>query len=323
MLWCLTMLMRAPILIRHPHGIATIDAEYIRSGLVASHVVVHRGRAAFIDTGANSAVPHLLGALETLGVPREAVDYVFLTHAHLDHAGGAGALMRELPAARAVLHPRAAPHLVDPAKLVAGTRAVYGDEFYQRIYGELVPLDPGRIIVTEDGQRLDLAGRTFRFLHTPGHALHHHVVVDEEGRSVFAGDTFGISYRELDTEKGEFIFPTTTPTQFDPDQLASSIDRIVAQHPEAVYLTHYGPVHSIARLAEDLKREIREYVTLVQRHADAPDRYTAISAAIRALWLARLREHGCTLPEPEIDAVVAADLDLNAQGLIAWLDRRK
>lgn len=317
------MLMRAPILIRHPHGVATIDADYIRPGLVASHLVVHRGRAAFIDTGANSAVPHLLGALEALGLPREAVDYLFLTHAHLDHAGGAGALMRELPAARAVLHPRAAPHLIDPAKLVAGTLAVYGEEFYRRIYGELVPLDPARVIVTEDGQRMDLAGRAFRFLHTPGHALHHHVIVDEEARCVFAGDTFGISYRELDTEKGEFIFPTTTPTQFDPDQLCGSIDRIVAQHPSAIYLTHYGPVRSIARLAADLKREIREYVALARRHAAAADRYAAISAELHALWLARLREHGCTLSEPEIDALLAADLDLNAQGLIAWLDRRK
>lgn len=317
------MLMRAPILTRHPHGVATIDADYIRPGLVASHLVVHRGRAAFIDVGANSAVPQLLAALESLGVPREAVDYVFLTHAHLDHAGGAGALMRELPAARAVLHPRAAPHLIDPAKLVAGTLAVYGEEFYQRVYGELVPLDPGRIILTADGQRLELAGRAFRFLHTPGHALHHHVIVDEEGRSVFAGDTFGISYRELDTGQGEFIFPTTTPTQFDPDQLGASIDRIVAQRPEAVYLTHYGPVHSIGRLAEDLKQELRAYIAFAQRLAGAADPHAAISAEIRARWLARLRAHGCTLPEQELDAVLAADLDLNAQGLIAWLDRRK
>ena len=101
----------------------------------------------------------------------------------LDHAGGAGQLMQALPNARAVLHPRGAPHLIDPAKLIAGTRAVYGDELYSRLYGEILPIEPARILIAQDGQRFGLPGREFECVHTPGHALHHQAIVDREIRS--------------------------------------------------------------------------------------------------------------------------------------------
>ncbi|MBK7251710.1 MAG: MBL fold metallo-hydrolase [Gammaproteobacteria bacterium] len=315
--------MSAPLLTSHPHGITTVDSGYRKPGLVASHLIVHGGRAAFVDVGANSAVTHLLGALARLGVAREAVDYVILTHAHLDHAGGAGALMHELPAARAVLHPRAAPHLIEPEKLIAGTRAVYGAEAYQRMYGEIQPIPAERVRVTADGQHLDLAGRALEFLHTPGHALHHQVIADEQSASVFAGDTFGVSYRELDTDQGAFIVPTTTPTQFDPVQLLASIDRILARRPQSVYLTHYGRVGEVERLGAMLKAQVHELAAMARRHAAAADRYAAIHAEMRALWLRRLREHGCTLDEHGIDALLGMDADLNTQGLIVWLDRER
>ena len=105
----------------HPDGITAVDTEYVRAGLAASHIIAHEGRAAFVDTGTTHSVPQLLSALEELGLARDAVDYVILTHVHLDHAGGAGQLMRALPQARAVIHPRGAPHMIDPAKLIAGS----------------------------------------------------------------------------------------------------------------------------------------------------------------------------------------------------------
>lgn len=308
-------------LTRHPDGIAAVDTEYLRPGLAAAHIVVHRGRAAFVDTGANSAVPRLLEALQALGVARDAVDYVFLTHAHLDHAGGAGLLLRELPVARAVLHPRAAPHLIDPSKLIAGTIAVYGEEFYRQVYGEIVPIPAERVVVTEDGGRVELAGRPFEILHTPGHALHHYVMIDLESASAFSGDVFGISYREFDTARGAFIVPTTTPTQFDPEQLLASIDRLLAYRPRAIYLTHYSRVTEIERLADDLRSQIREFAAMARRHAMSAGRFAAIRGEMRVLWLERLRAHGCRLPEREIDGLLGNDLDLNTQGLIAWVER--
>ncbi len=99
----------SPTLLHHPHGITAVDTEYLHPGHAASHIIQDAGHAAFVDVGTNYSVPHLLAALEVLGVAREAVDYVFLTHVHLDHAGGAGLLIQELPNARAVLHPAALP----------------------------------------------------------------------------------------------------------------------------------------------------------------------------------------------------------------------
>src|SRR5215471_20479487 len=136
-----------PTLYRHPHGITAIDTEYLYPGHAAAHLIEDSGHAAFVDVGTNSSVPYLLGALDELGIAREAVDYLLLTHVHLDHAGGAGALMRELPNARAVLHPRGAPHMIDPSRLVAGSRAVYGEERFAQFYGELVPIPRERVLV--------------------------------------------------------------------------------------------------------------------------------------------------------------------------------
>ncbi len=311
-------------LTRHPHGISAVDAEYVRPGLAAAHIIQEGGRAAFVDVGTTHSVPHLLAALETLGVAREAVDYVFLTHVHLDHAGGAGALVQALPNARAVLHPRGAPHLIEPQKLIAGSIAVYGEARYRELYGEIVPLPADRVIVTQDLQRLALNGRVLEFVHTPGHALHHHCIVDLAHASIFTGDTFGISYRELDTERGPFIIPTTTPPQFDPEQLVASIDRLLAYRPEAMYLMHYSRVTDVQRLGELLKAQVRELAGIARRHAGAGERRQPLIAAdMRAMWLRLLAEHGSRLSEAQIDDLLDNDLELNAQGLVAWVDRRK
>jgi len=164
----------------HPlgHGVYLIDTLYVRPGLAASHLIVEDGRAAFVDTGAAPAAPRLLAALEELGVPRDRVEYLFITHVHLDHAGGTGQLMRALPNARAVLHPRGAPHMVDPAKLIAGSIGVYGEARYRELYGEVLPVPADRVIATEDRQRLALGRRTFEFIDAPGHARHHHCPID-------------------------------------------------------------------------------------------------------------------------------------------------
>ena len=310
-----------PTLYRHPHGITAVDAEYLYPGHAAAHIIHDAGRAAFVDVGTNSSVPYLLGALAELGIAREAVDYLLLTHVHLDHAGGAGALMRELPNARAVLHPRGAPHMIDPAKLIAGSQAVYGEVRFRRLYGELLPIAAERVQVVGDGERVRLGGRTLELIHTPGHAQHHYVVVDEAHASIFTGDTFGISYRALDTEQGAFITPSTVPTQFDPEQYIASIDRMLQFRPESMYLMHFSRVTDVPRLAGMLKEQITELARIARAAAGAPDRATLIRADMLALWLALARRHGCLLSDAEIERALAGDLTLNTQGLIAWLGR--
>ena len=310
-----------PRLTRHPDGITAVDAEYVRVGLAAAHIIQEKDRAAFVDTGTNDSVPYLLAALDELGIKRNAVDYVFLTHVHLDHAGGAGSLLQYLPNAKAVVHPRGAPHLIDPGKLVAASKVVYGEAAFKKLYGELVPIPPDHVILAQDGQKFSLAGRELETLHTPGHALHHYVLMDHGHGNVFTGDTFGLSYREMDTDKGAFIVPTTTPSQFDPDQLLASIDRIVSYSPRAAYLMHYSRVTDIPRLAENLKSQIREIVRIAKSHAASPGAGKEIAADMRALWLRLAREHGYAQSEESFDAVLGNDLELNVQGLEVWLQR--
>ena len=310
-----------PTLYQHPHGITAIDAEYLYPGHAAAHLIVDEGRAAFVDVGTNSSVPFLLAALDELGIARAAVDYLLLTHVHLDHAGGAGALLQELPNARAVLHPRGAPHMIDPGKLIAGSQAVYGAERFRRLYGELVPIPAARVRVAADGERVALGGRMLELIHTPGHAQHHYAVVDEAHASIFSGDTFGISYRALDTRNGAFITPSTVPTQFDPEQHIASIDRMLAYRPESIYLMHFSRVTDVPRLGISLKAQIAELARIARAHGRDPDPQAGIRADMLALWRRLARDHGSRLSDRELEQALDGDLTLNTQGLIAWLTR--
>jgi glyoxylase-like metal-dependent hydrolase (beta-lactamase superfamily II) len=263
-------------------------------------------------------VPLILAALDELGVARDAVEFLFLTHVHLDHAGGAGALMQALPGATAVVHPRGAVHMSDPSKLIEATRAVYGDALYAQLYGEILPIARERIAIAQDGQRFEFAGRVFECVHTPGHALHHQAFVDHGATCIFTGDTFGLSYREFDTAAGPWIMPTTTPTQFDPSQLKASIVRLMQFRPRRLYLTHYSEVAQCARLANDMYDAIDVFAQIARTVGFDLRR---LRFEMRAWALTSLRAHGVTLTDDAIDAVLGKDFELNAAGLAAWLKR--
>lgn len=310
-----------PAIVSFDHGIHAIDTRYVRPGLDASHLVVENGRAAFIDTGPSSAVPHLLAALRDLGIAAEQVDWVLLTHIHLDHAGGAGLLMKSLPNARAVIHPRGARHMIDPAKLVAGSIEVYGEENFRKLYGEIHPIVAERVDVAEDGHRVRLADREFELIHTPGHALHHYCIVDRGANAIFSGDNFGISYRVFDTARGAFIYPTTTPVHFDPDAMHTSIDRLLSYRPRAIYLTHFSEVTELERLAGDLHECIDAFVGMSKTHAPAVDRGVRIRTEMFGYLSRRLDEHGYTGDERQRREWLGIDVELNSQGLEVWLDR--
>jgi len=307
--------------IDYGHGIAAIDSGYVRPQLDAIHLVVERARAAIVDTGTNHSVPAVMNALAARGVAPAAVDWVLLTHVHLDHAGGAGALMRALPNAMLTVHPRGARHVADPSKLVAGTVAVYGEEEVRRRYGDILPVEAARILETPDGASIRLAGRELVFHDTPGHARHHVAIRDTRSGHVFAGDVFGMSYRELDDGARQFIFPTSSPTQFDPGPYHRSIDLVAGLAPEAVYLTHYGQVRDVQPKAAILHRLVDAHAALALRLKDAgPERDRLLEAGVRELVREEARRYGGPFDAARVLEVYAMDAALNAQGLAAWLD---
>ncbi len=306
---------------RYDHGIFAIDSHFLRPRLDAIHVIVEAGRAAIVDTATNASVPVVLEALTALGLAAEQVDYVILTHIHLDHAGGAGELMARLPNARLAVHPRGARHMADPTRLIEGTIAVYGEAATSRMYGDILPVPGARIVEAGEGTTLSLGGRELLFLDTPGHARHHVCIVDRGSGHIFAGDTFGMSYRELDCDGRQFVFPTTTPVQFEPALLHRSVERLVSFAPEAIYVTHYGQVRDVPRLAADLHRLIDLHAELAQRLREAgAARPQRLREGVRAIVLAEARRQSWPLGEAELLAVFATDVELNAQGLDAWLE---
>jgi glyoxylase-like metal-dependent hydrolase (beta-lactamase superfamily II) len=190
-----------------------------------------------------------------------------------------------------------------------------------RSYGEVVGVPAERVLNTVDGMRLDFAGRPLEFIDTPGHARHHHCIWDERSRGFFTGDTFGLSYREFDTARGAWVVPTTTPVQFDPAALRASVERMLAYDPQWMYLTHYGPVDDVQRLGALLLDQLDDVVAIGRALAHVPDRHEALKRALFALYVERLRDHGCTLADARIAALLEMDLELNAQGMAIWLDR--
>ena len=304
------------------HGIVAVDTEYARPLQDASHLIVESGRGAFVDTGVSYSVPMLLDALQQQDLEPGDVDYLFLTHIHLDHAGGAGLLMQELPNARCVVHPRGAQHMIDPAKLMAGTVAVYGEEATAKLYGEVIPIDAARIDVADDGETFSLNGRELQAFFTEGHARHHYCLSDAQSQGVFTGDSFGVSYRELDTAAGEFIFPTTTPVHFDPEEAHKSVDRVLSYSPDRLYLTHYSEVRNLERLAQDMHKGIDAFVAIAREHANSEDRTNALQDAIFEYFVTGLTDHGFAGDRDTMWSILQLDVRLNTQGIEVWLDRQ-
>ena len=304
------------------HGIHVIDTGFHRPMFDASFLMVENGRAAFVDTGTNHSVPRLLEALQSLGLAPEAVDFVIVTHVHLDHAGGAGLLMQQLPNATLVVHPHGARHMIDPERLTNGACAVYGEPEVTRSYGRIVPVPAERVLRTEDGFMLGLKGRPLKFLDTPGHARHHHCIWDERSRGFFTGDTFGLSYREFDTPAGAWLMPTSTPVQFEPEAMRTSVQRLLSYLPECLYLTHYGRVTDVQRLGTLMLGLMDEMVAFARSVPNDAERHERMAKRFGELYTHSLREHGCVLPEAQINELLALDLELNAQGMAVWLNRR-
>ena len=303
------------------NGIYAFDAGYIWPLLASVHMVVEAGRVALVDTGTNDTLANTLAALEKLGLGADAVDYILLSHIHLDHAGGAGAMMQAFPQARLVVHPRGARHMAEPSQLVAGVTQVYGADYVQKMYGEILPIAPERIIAAKHETVIDLAGRKLLCLDVPGHARHHIAIIDEKAGAAFTGDLFGLSYRNMDVGDRQFLFPTTTPTQFDPEAMRRSVEMVMQHQPTALYLTHYGQLRNPQEQKNELFRRLDRFVAIAEMYRfETAERHAKIKVGLSSFLLDEARAFGCACPEKDLLDWWETDLELDAQGLEVWLD---
>ncbi len=296
------------------HGIYCIDALYVKPQVASIYLLREGNEAAIIETGTLHSLPNVIDTLAAVGLEPAQIKYVIPTHVHLDHAGGAGAMMREFDQARLIIHPRGARHMIDPQRLIDGTVGVYGREKFDRLYGDIEPVAEERVIVADDMSRYRVGNRELVFFDTQGHARHHFCIYDEASSGVFTGDTFGISYAPMKTlQRG--LLPTTPPSQFDPEALHASVDRIMGFAPRRLYLTHYGEYLDPAAQVASFHAWIEHYVALCRDHADAGDDFeAALQSALETEVMSALPDNR----EPALPRILDNDLRLNAQGLGHW-----
>lgn len=303
-----------------------IDCHYVGiARRAAAYLLIEDGRAAFVDNNTSHAVPRLLNALAAAGLAPESVEYLIVTHVHLDHAGGTAALLQHCPNATVLAHPRAARHLIDPARLVNGAKMVYGEETFKKLYGVIEGIPAARIRVMEDDETLAWGARTLRFLHTRGHAKHHVCIHDSAANAVFAGDAFGIGRTSWERPGPSFLIAATAPTDFEPAAAREAVQRILDTRPATVYITHFGRMDEVPEGARKLLRCIDLMEAIVNRAVEKRLDGGELEAYCLEQTSAALDDHlrWCGVADFERDRrFIEGDVALNAMGL-AHLARKR
>ena len=299
-------------------GIITVDCRYMgQEGLGCAYLLIDRGECAIVETSTAHATPLLLDALSRHGLGPEAVRYLFLTHVHLDHAGGAGELLAHCPNASVVVHPLGAIHLANPKVLVMSARRLFGEARFEELYGRVRPIPRARLRTVEDGEEVRLGARRLRCFSTRGHANHHLVYLDEASGALFSGDSFGAAPSFLRRGGGGPILPLTPPTEFDPVEARRAIERIVGLRPTAVFLTHHGAYQAVEEGAERLlgALECASEAMQVARGLEPPAALAHCYEALHGHVERQLVKEGITLSGSQ-RAILEAELRLNAEGLV-------
>lgn len=242
----------------------TIDCRYLFPRFAASFLLVENGHSVFVENNTTHAVPLLLKELEVFGGSPERVDFLVVTHAHLDHAGGTAALAKACPNATILAHPKAARTLADPSRLIASAKKVYGETEFLKLYGSIEPIPSERIRIVEDGEEIRWGERTFKFIYTLGHASHHLCMVDLKEKSIFTGDAFGVCYPDLVGER-PFHFPSSSPVDFNFSEAIGALEKILSTGAKTAFLTHFGPVRDLKARAEQLKTHLLFHQSLIEK----------------------------------------------------------
>ena len=236
-----------PKVVPQEPGVSLIDLNFQGiPGVIGAYLLEGEGELALIETGPTSTLDALLAGLAAAGHEPGELTHLMVTHIHLDHAGGAGALMQRAPNARLLVHPLGAPHMIEPSKLLASARRIFGDNMLP-LWGEFTPAPAERVQILEDAEHLRIAGREIVALHTPGHAYHHIAYWLPETGALFTGDVAGVRLDGV-----AYVRPPTVPPELDLELWRASVSRMREIAPIRFYLTHFGAYEDLAWHLDDL-----------------------------------------------------------------------
>jgi glyoxylase-like metal-dependent hydrolase (beta-lactamase superfamily II) len=296
-------------------GLSYFDLQFQGAARLIATAVVHgAGGVALVDPGPSSTLPTLRRELEQWGASLNDVRALLLTHIHLDHAGATGTLVRELPHLRVYVHEKGAPHMVDPAKLLASASRLYGDAM-DRLWGEVAPVPASAVEVLKGGERIAAGGRHFEVAYTPGHASHHVSYFERDAGVAFVGDAAGVRLRP-----GGYTLPPTPPPDIDLELWHDSLAQIGRWGADTMFVTHFGPHAPGAAHLADVADRI-EWVSGLARTSLAiegtdEDRETWFGNEIRRELQRRMSDTDAKAYE------IAGRFDLNWRGLARYWRKR-
>jgi glyoxylase-like metal-dependent hydrolase (beta-lactamase superfamily II) len=241
-------------------GVDYVDLRFLgHAGVIATAVISSAGGVALVDPGPTTTLDTLLAGLASRGIAPADIRHVLLTHIHLDHGGCTGSLLRIAPEIEVIVHELGAPHLADPAKLMASAARLYGADM-ERLWGGMVPVPQGRLRVVRGGERVAVGGRDLDVAYTPGHAVHHVSYLDRSAGIAFVGDTAGIRRGSC-----TYVLPPLPPPDIDLDAWRASADRLLAWDPDTLFLTHFGPYHGARTHLQQLFERIDAWSRTARR----------------------------------------------------------
>ncbi|MRX73787.1 MBL fold metallo-hydrolase [Bacillus lacus] len=313
---------------RVSESISIIDTHDLGRKARTSAYLLHEEKLTLIETSASPSLPHIQAGLEALGCSLSDLHYIIVTHIHLDHAGGAGLLLEKCPNATLIVHPKGARHLINPEKLIAGAKAVYGPEFH-RLFHPVVPVSEERIIVKHDQETLDLSPLcTLKFYDSPGHANHHFSLFETRSKGLFSGDSLGIFYQELLPQGKHFYLPSTSPNQFHPENMLKSAERMRLLSPSFICFSHFG----VSREPEKVFSSLNEWLPVflectentIKREGDKePEKLVHIlGSTLLEKVNQELASQGVSITDDLYD-ILKLDLSVCAMGLLHYYSKRR
>ncbi|WP_163971477.1 MBL fold metallo-hydrolase [Oceanobacillus halotolerans] len=284
--------------------------------------VIKEDALTIVETGPSPSVKYIKQGLEKLGYTLDQVKYIIVTHIHLDHAGGAGLLLKECPNASVVVHPKGARHLVDPTKLARGARAIYGDSFSE-LFDPIVPVPEDRLLIKGEGNTLAISDTcTLKFLDTPGHAKHHFSIYDPVSHGMFTGDTVGVRYEQLVRDGVDFFLPSTSPNHFDPEAMQESIDRMLDMNLDRIYYGHFGMTEKVELALHKVSEWLDIFVEEGEQVVAEGKGYDELAQRL----LEHVKEHLRTLyvdDDHDVYILINLDMQVSALGIIDYFKKLK